>query len=385
VKPPPGGIDFSKATTDPDTGQECVTVAEEVEKVTKDPLLTCVHRSVQKCHYTYRTQFTPSQEEVCREEYQKTCRISFRKKAVNEKVKKCYKPVERVCTGQGEEKCYTVYETACSTRYVETVPGKNTAQTSCEKLPVEICGAGCEDKEGAEECHEKVKATVVDVPEELCDLSPKKTCRLVTKLVPKLTPSQECTVVPQETCSWQFRAPRTVKKPIWTKWCLEVSKKAKEEERSSQALKPSVGKSISKSINTPKNTIDTLFTEAGDSKDFDDEGGFEVDEVRTNIERKFPPGKSGPKFEKPIISENIDNSNLINDKIKEDEDITDIVNPFENKEDVLAINHSEKLSDEEKKDLESFNIGLYLEQFRTSIDNVFQMQDFSDFVDFDDF
>jgi len=334
VKPPPGGIDFSKATTDPDTGQECVTVAEEVEKVTKDPLLTCVHRSVQKCHYTYRTQFTPSQEEVCREEYQKTCRISFRKKAVNEKLNKCYKPVERVCTGQGEEKCYTVYETACSTRYVETVPGKNTAQTDCEKLPVEICGAGCEDKEGAEECDEEVIATAVEVPEELCDLSPKKTCRLVTKLVPKLTPSQECTVVPQEICSWQVRAPRTVKRPLWTKWCLESFQEDQKENRSSQAPRSLNGVRKNSSDTFGNNSIHPL-SEFINEVDADNESGFEVEQVRTNVEKKIPVGRSRPKFVKPSIIANI----------KEDEDISDIENPFGNIQDLLAIIPSDNLGE----------------------------------------
>ena len=74
------------------------------------------------------------------------------------------------------------------------------------------------------------------------------------------------------------------------------------------------------------------------------------------------------------------------DEIIEDEDIDDIINPFENTDDLLAIFSSGKLNDEEKKDLEDFNLGFHLENFRTSsIDNIFQMQDFADFVDFDHF
>ena len=30
----------------------------------KDPVLSCVHKSVEKCHYTYTTQFVPVTEEV---------------------------------------------------------------------------------------------------------------------------------------------------------------------------------------------------------------------------------------------------------------------------------------------------------------------------------
>ena len=63
--------------------------------------------------------------------------------AFNETVRKCYRPVEKVCNGQGPEECRTVYESSCTTKYVEKQPGKFVGDTSCEKLPVEICGAGC--------------------------------------------------------------------------------------------------------------------------------------------------------------------------------------------------------------------------------------------------
>ena len=99
---------------------------------------------------------------------------------------KCYRPSEKVCNGQGPEECRTVYESSCTTKYVEKQPGKFVADTGCEKLPVEIFGAGCTYEEGAEECHDKITASVVDVPEEICDLNPQETCRFVTKLVPKL-------------------------------------------------------------------------------------------------------------------------------------------------------------------------------------------------------
>jgi hypothetical protein len=40
--------------------------------------------------------------------------------------------------------------------------------------------------------------SVVDVPEEVCDLNPTKLCRFTTRLVPSLTPDEQCTVVPKE-------------------------------------------------------------------------------------------------------------------------------------------------------------------------------------------
>ena len=220
---PQGGIDFSGCINDPATGQCCVEKEETVSTLSKDPLLECTHKNVEKCHYTYVTQFEPTQEEVCEENFEKSCQITFKQQAVNETVKKCYKPLEKVCNGQGPEECRTVYESSCSTRYVEKQPGKYVGDTKCEKLPIEICGAGCTTQEGPEECHDKVITSLIDVPEEVCDLNPQKTCRFVTKLVPKLKPEHECTVIPKETCNLKFTSPKQVTKPLKTKWCLDSS------------------------------------------------------------------------------------------------------------------------------------------------------------------
>ena len=108
-----------------------------------------------------------------------------------------------------------------STKYLEKQPGKFVGDTACEKLPVEICGAGCVLEEGEEECHDKVLASIVDVPEEVCDLNPQKTCRYVTKLVPSLSPEHQCTIVPKETCILKFSQPEQV---TITDISLELSK-----------------------------------------------------------------------------------------------------------------------------------------------------------------
>ena len=56
-------IDFSQATRNSD-GKLCVLKEQMVESVVRQPLMQCTHRQVEKCHYTYVTQFVPSQEEV---------------------------------------------------------------------------------------------------------------------------------------------------------------------------------------------------------------------------------------------------------------------------------------------------------------------------------
>ena len=99
--------------------------------------------------------------------------------------------------------------------------GKYVGDTACEKLPVEICGAGCVTTEGEEECHDKTVTSLIDVPEEVCDLNPQKVCKFQTKLVPKLKPAHECTIIPREVCHLKFSSPQEVEKPLKTKWCLD--------------------------------------------------------------------------------------------------------------------------------------------------------------------
>ena len=219
----PGGVDFSGCQVNPDNGLCCVEKVETVTTLQKDPILECTHKNYEKCHYTYVTQFEPAQEEVCEENFEKTCQITFKQQAFEEQVKKCYRPLEKVCNGQGPEECRTVYESACTTKYIEKQPGKFVGDTKCEKLPIEICGAGCVTEEGPEECHDKVVTSLLDVPEEVCDLNPQKTCRFQTKLVPKLKPEHECTIIPQESCNLKFTTPQQVEKPLNTLWCLDTS------------------------------------------------------------------------------------------------------------------------------------------------------------------
>jgi hypothetical protein len=111
----PGGVDFSQATRQPD-GRLCVIKEESVETLSKDPILECTHKDVEKCHYTYITQFDPTQEEQCEVNFVKSCQITFRAEATRERVQKCYRPQQKVCNGQGEEQCRTEFESSCTTR-----------------------------------------------------------------------------------------------------------------------------------------------------------------------------------------------------------------------------------------------------------------------------
>ena len=93
-----GGIDFSGCEPQ-DDGMCCVFKESTVKSLKKDPVLECTHKEVEKCHYTYVTEFKPTQEEVCDENFEKKRQITFKKMASTETVKKCYRPLEKVCDG----------------------------------------------------------------------------------------------------------------------------------------------------------------------------------------------------------------------------------------------------------------------------------------------
>ena len=68
-------------------GKLCVLKEEMVQSVVKEPILKCTLKNVEKCHYTYITQFTPIREEVmvfcyqnCSELlWEKNCSIDWEK------------------------------------------------------------------------------------------------------------------------------------------------------------------------------------------------------------------------------------------------------------------------------------------------------------------
>ena len=78
---------FQWLCCDPATGFCCVDrVTEEEGLAAETPMLTCTHKKVEQCHYTYVTQFSPVQEKVCKENFKKQCSITFRQQAYNETV-----------------------------------------------------------------------------------------------------------------------------------------------------------------------------------------------------------------------------------------------------------------------------------------------------------
>ena len=65
--------------------------------IEKLPVQQCVHKVDRHCYFSYVTQYTPTTEDVCSENYAKKCYIEYSQRSVAETVEKCYHPMERVC------------------------------------------------------------------------------------------------------------------------------------------------------------------------------------------------------------------------------------------------------------------------------------------------
>ena len=103
----------------------------------------------------------------------------------------------------------------------------------CERHPLKLCGAGCIFQEGLEECRDDVVGSLIQVsssswlsagsrlepnnglqvPEEVCDLIPHKSCQLATKLLPRLTPVQK--VIITHSWKWWMETNRATQAAFW--------------------------------------------------------------------------------------------------------------------------------------------------------------------------
>jgi len=250
--------------------ERCIDKIETVEEIEYDEVEQCDHSYDQKCHTTYVTEYESQQEEECKDNFKKSCEITYSPSALNVTVEVCMQPLVKDCNLSGPEVCRTEYISECWTKNdphlveddvprcqtiqeekcIEVTSGYTTANdckkwprevctvtkelktkfnpvTKCEKVPQELCGpSGCGFRPGPEICHDEVKTVVTDIPQEVCDLQPRRSCEHVTKLVPKLSPVEECVDVPKEICTKAKVNPRTVQKPITKKWCYIPSEES---------------------------------------------------------------------------------------------------------------------------------------------------------------
>merc|ERR1712137_1012896 len=195
-------------------GKKCIDKVEMVEETEYDETVQCDHSYDRRCHTTYVTNYETKQEEHDVEDDVVTCETI--------QDEKCEDETSGYTT---QTKCSKWPREVCSVEKKKVK--KYTPITGCTKEPRELCApAGCGFKQGAELCQEKTQTIVQDAPKEECSLEPQRTCAHVTKLVPKLSPTEECVDVPKEVCTRSKSNPRKVKKPVVKKWCYIPSEES---------------------------------------------------------------------------------------------------------------------------------------------------------------
>ena len=225
-------IDFDHAVLDHETGMMCVHTNTTEPHIGQETLLKCRHGLVSVCHYTYITKYKNNKEEQCEEIFSKRCKTVFKKDAQNITTQHCYKPVVRKCKNYdddvekmpGQSFCKVVFETECRTTYEETDDKKHQQpKTACKRIPKTLCGSkDCVFMEEEEQCHNKSNTLVKTVPEETCEINPRKICKNVNKLVPYLDPVSQCKNVPKEKCTFGIKN-NVGEKNLITKWCYGSS------------------------------------------------------------------------------------------------------------------------------------------------------------------
>merc|ERR1711881_755915 len=209
-------------------GKRCIDKVEMVEETEYEKI--AFNETVQICREPLIKDCDVQGDEICRTEYESECWTKQEVNEVDDDVVECETVIEEKC--EDETSGYTT-NTRCSKWPKEVcnvskkAVKKYTPITGCTKEPRELCApAGCGFKQGPEECYDKVQTVVQDSPVEQCTLEPQRTCKHVTKLVPKLEPKEECVDVPKEVCTRSRTNPRKVSKPVVKKWCYVPSEES---------------------------------------------------------------------------------------------------------------------------------------------------------------
>jgi len=264
------GVNFNSVAAASASGQKCIDKIITEEEIEYDEVYECNHSYNKRCTTSYTTTYEAQQEEECEENYKKSCFIEYSQTAYDTTVEVCVEPLVKDCGAVGPEVCSTEYQSECETvqeehnveddvvecreevesKCEDVTSGYTSSQkcsewpvqkcdvqkkqvkkfspeTSCKKVPVELCGpAACPAVPGPKECYEIKKTIAGEKPGEECSLEPKRVCKFVTKLVPQLKPHESCVDVPKEVCVRSQTNPRKVSKPVVKKWCYTPSEES---------------------------------------------------------------------------------------------------------------------------------------------------------------
>ena len=216
-------------------------------------VMTCNHKTQERCHTSYVTRFEPHQEQRCDEKFEKSCTIHYEDVTHNEDIEVCKTFLCPDCSRDGPQECRTVYDTVCESKkkihnvlddvvtcktlFEEGEGGdkwpvqrceteqrnvtKFSPETACREVSRQLCApAGCAEKQ-CHSCETQVKAVVASKPVEECDIEPQQVCRHVTKMLPKLEPATECVQVPHEVCGVSKTMPVKKKRPVIKNLCYD--------------------------------------------------------------------------------------------------------------------------------------------------------------------
>jgi len=205
----------------PEEEVRCINKVMQVETTVYEDKVKCQHTFTEKCHDTFITDYTPTQEKKCDQSFEKNCHITYRPMMFEEKVRVCDEGLKKVCDektiGRGEEICKTHYETTCETRFKEhgieqdvPVCGMVT-QRRCNGVLVPVPNKEVEDgvnrvrrqagdAAGVEENSVESEKDFLNIGEE-CEEWPVQKCTVQRKVVKKVNPDTSCRKVPREICA----------------------------------------------------------------------------------------------------------------------------------------------------------------------------------------
>merc|ERR1712106_758039 len=263
-------VDFKSVADASASGQKYIEKIVTEEETEYDEVYECSHSYNTRCTTSYTTTYEAQQEEECEDNYKKSCFIEYSQTAYDTSVEVCVEPLVKDCDAEGPEVCSTEYQSECETvqhehdveddvvecrndiesKCEDVTSGYTSSQacsdwpvqkcdvqrkpvtkyspeTSCKKVPVELCGpSSCPTVPGPQECYQTKKTIIGDKPAEECSLEPKRVCKFVTKLVPQLLPHESCVDVPKEVCVRSQTNPRKVQRPVIKKWCYTPSEES---------------------------------------------------------------------------------------------------------------------------------------------------------------
>merc|ERR1712080_249428 len=211
--------------------------SEPLRKVCNDTIKgpeVCKTHYETKCETRHKEHNIEQDEPVCQMEIEKKCRPAALRDSdtgitgdtgealSSENEEDIQDPADIANKLFGEEECEDWPVRKCHIEKKLTT--KTTPETSCKKIPNEICApSNCKFVPHKKECRTEKRNVIQRLPEEECGIEPQENCNMETVLVPKLRQQKNCVKVPKEICVNEERNPKKVTEPVVKEWCYRKS------------------------------------------------------------------------------------------------------------------------------------------------------------------